>query len=139
MANYLADTLTSLIRNDGSGGGDNSQATVVQGPAFAAEQFVVVCWQWLILPVLDMVLAPGSLIVTIAVTSAQIATDGPPQPRLKTSVLAYLLYPLSGWAEEEVEVKGKQTDGRLEGVVRGMTASFRVDDDDPSRRRLHKV
>jgi len=131
IANNLADTLTNLIRNDNTG--DNNAATKTTGTAFGTEQFVVIRWEWLILPVLETLLTSVLLIVCIIQTSVRVTTGygtqgKQPQPLLKESVMAYLAYPLIGWTEDEVAVRGKQTAGKLEDLAKGMNARFAVDD-----------
>ncbi|KAM7219051.1 Protein of unknown function (DUF3176) domain containing protein [Rhypophila decipiens] len=141
VAQNLANTLTNLIRNSNdTGGGDNALATTVTGTAFGREQFVIVRWQWLILPVLETVLALVLLVISIVITSGSVDTvsvgsgvgekwaQQQQQPQLKDSVSAYLLYPLSGWTEDEIKVGGRQTGGKLEDFAAGMKARFAMDD-----------
>ncbi|KAM7185982.1 Protein of unknown function (DUF3176) domain containing protein [Naviculisporaceae sp. PSN 640] len=132
IANNLANTLTNLIRNSNGteAGGDNAQTTTVRGTAFGREQFVIVRWQWLILPALETVLALGLLVISMIITrTSAMASGGMEQPLLKNSAVAYLLYPLSGWTEDEIKVGGRQTASKLEDFAKGMTAQFGVDGD----------
>ncbi|KAK4210783.1 hypothetical protein QBC37DRAFT_291761 [Rhypophila decipiens] len=122
LVNNFADTLTNLIRNNETG--DNLLATTVQGTAYGREQFVIVRWEWLILPVLETVLASGLLVICIVATRS--TENGLPQ--LKTSVIAYLAYPTRGWTEEDMAIAGKQRSEKLEELSKGMNARFVADD-----------
>ncbi|KAK3312618.1 hypothetical protein B0H66DRAFT_607681 [Apodospora peruviana] len=125
IATGLAETLTSLIRNNDSGG-DNMLATTMKDQAFGIEQFVVVRWQWLILPLVETVLASALLVVSIVLSLSKKKTA---TPLLKTSVIAYLMYPMTDWTGEEMPVGGKKhTAGMLEDMARGMEVRFELDE-----------
>ncbi|KAM7208281.1 Protein of unknown function (DUF3176) domain containing protein [Naviculisporaceae sp. PSN 640] len=124
IVNGLADTLTNLIRNNETG--DNLLATSIKGTAFGREQFVIVRWEWLILPLLETVLASVLLVICIIMTRS--TKTGERLPQLKTSVIACFAYPTTGWNEEEMTFQGKQTTEKLEELSKGMTARFEPDE-----------
>lgn len=127
IVDALADSLTNLIRNNQTG--DNLMATTVKGTAFGREQFVIVRWEWLILPVLETVLASTLLIICIVMTRSTAGNgNGNGLPQLKTSVIAYFAYPTSGWTEGEIALQGKQTSEKLEQLSKGMNARFEPDE-----------
>ncbi|RSL55088.1 hypothetical protein CEP54_009556 [Fusarium duplospermum] len=108
----LADTLTNQLRTNDNG--DNRNATTVNGTAFIKEPVIMVRWEWFILPLMEVFFT-----VTLLFWVIVINRDG---PLLKTSVMAYLVYPLKGWRQEEMSVAGRQTKeklGRLAEVMRG--------------------
>ncbi|KAK8008230.1 hypothetical protein PG991_010781 [Apiospora marii] len=90
----MSDSLTTRIRDVEGPTSDNLNATWVEGDAFKMEQYFDVRWPWLILPLLETVLAGLLLAATMYVTRGK--------PLLKTSVLAFLLHPLAGWTEDEM-------------------------------------
>ncbi|KAK7984597.1 hypothetical protein PG989_011999 [Apiospora arundinis] len=94
LAQRVADSFTTRIRNVDGPTADNHNATWIEGDAFGAETYFDVRWPYLILPLFETMLAGLLLGVTIRVTRSE--------PLLKTSVLAFLLHPLAGWTEEEM-------------------------------------
>ncbi|KAI8721336.1 hypothetical protein NCS52_00580900 [Fusarium sp. LHS14.1] len=112
LMNNLADTLTNQLRTNDNG--DNRNATTVNGTAFINEPVIMVRWEWFILPLMEVFLTVVLLFWVIVINK-----DG---PLLKTSIMAYLIYPLRGWREDEMSVAGRQTKeklGRLAEVMRG--------------------
>ncbi|KAJ4261736.1 hypothetical protein NW757_000008 [Fusarium falciforme] len=112
LMNNLADTLTNQLRTNDNG--DNRNATTVNGTAFINEPVIMVRWEWFILPLMEVFFTVVLLFWVIVINR-----DG---PLLKTSIMAYLIYPLRGWREEEMSVAGRQTKeklGRLAEVMRG--------------------
>ncbi|UPK90307.1 hypothetical protein LCI18_001242 [Fusarium solani-melongenae] len=108
----LADTLTNQLRTNDNG--DNRNATTVNGTAFINEPVIMVRWEWFILPLMEVFFTVVLLFWVIVINR-----DG---PLLKTSIMAYLIYSLRGWREDEMSVTGRQTKeklGRLAEVMRG--------------------
>lgn len=125
---YKGDT-AAVIHNIGtaisnqmrsSSPGDNYNATVVEGTALFMETYIIVRWPWMILPLVETVLAALLLIISIVVSQKQ--------PLLKTSVIAYLTARLDGWEDEELSVAGahRLTQEHLEGLASGLKAQLEV-------------
>lgn len=90
----IADSVTNFIRT-----GPNQ--TKIYGTAYYPEVFVVVRWQWCILP--------GALIVLSAVFFSLTVWDsrvryGSRPPLWKSNLLPFLFYDLEGWTREEMRV-----------------------------------
>ncbi|KAK8123019.1 hypothetical protein PG984_011689 [Apiospora sp. TS-2023a] len=94
LARRVAGSFTTRIRNVDGPTADNYNATWVEGDAFMEESYFDVRWPWLILPLLETLLAGLLLVATMFVTRGE--------PLLKTSVLAFLLHPLAGWTDDEM-------------------------------------
>lgn len=118
----LAEAMTSQVRSGGVGNmeGDNTNSTIVTGTASFSETYAYVRWRWLILPLAETVLAAMLLLFSIVLSRGQ--------PMLKSSVLAFLAYPLHGWEEEGISVTGPQTHEKLEKAVEGMRAHLVSDE-----------
>ncbi|KAJ4329501.1 hypothetical protein N0V84_000136 [Fusarium piperis] len=110
LINNLADTLTNQLRT--SDNGDNRNATTVEGTAFINEPVIMVRWEWFILPIMEVFLTVSLLFWVIVINR-----DG---PLLKTSVMAYLVYPLRGWRQDEMSVTGRQTCEKLDRLAEVM-------------------
>ncbi|KAF9638076.1 hypothetical protein BFW01_g8973 [Lasiodiplodia theobromae] len=106
----ITDSITNLIRL-----GPNR--TDIHGTADYPEVFVVVRWQWCILP--------GALVVLSAVFFALIVWDNRARnvsraPLWKSNVLPFLFFGLEGWTGEEMRVSENST--AMGKTAQGMTA-----------------
>lgn len=90
MTRNVAATLSAQIQS--SSPGDNANLTVVQGDAFVSETYILVRWPWLTLMILEGVGTVVLLAVTIKNTRGQ--------PLAKASIIAPLMYGLTGWKNE---------------------------------------
>lgn len=112
LTKYVANALTMRIRNDTMRG--NSNLTMLPGNAFTNEAYITVQWPWMILPILEIVLAAAALAVTIVLTRQQAL--------LKGSTLPLLMQRIEGWSSEETRVGQLDTKERLQDRVKGMIA-----------------
>lgn len=110
LISNLADTLTNQLRTNAAG--DNRNATAVNGTALINEPVITVRWEWFILPLMEVFLTVVLLFWVIVINR-----DG---PLLKTSVMAYLVYPLRGWRQDEMSVSGRQTCEKLDRLAEVM-------------------
>lgn len=99
LSSNLANTLTARIRRDMIGG--NSNLTMLPGQAFRTEAYITVQWPWMILPLLETVLAAAALAVMIVSTRKQAL--------LKGSTLALLMQQMDEWEPEERHVRRLDT------------------------------
>ncbi|KAF4968409.1 hypothetical protein FSARC_4206 [Fusarium sarcochroum] len=106
----VAETLTNHLRADI--GGDNRNVTLAEGIAYIRELVIEVRWEWFILPVTETVLTVVLLLVTIVITGKV--------SLLKTSVMAFLIYPLKGWKEGEMCVTDVSNMYKLDKFAEGM-------------------
>ncbi|KAI1145894.1 hypothetical protein F4825DRAFT_442437 [Nemania diffusa] len=120
----IAETLTNQIRSNDPG--DNYNATTTAGKAFFDEPYIEVQWAYLVLPLIVTLLTAVLLVVTIIVTDKQ--------PLLKHSSMALLVNRLHGWADEELDVNGPQTQEKLDELAEVMVAG--LEDDENGRMRL---
>ncbi|KAK8023594.1 hypothetical protein PG993_011660 [Apiospora rasikravindrae] len=89
VSSDLAAALTNQIRS--ADPGDNYNATTVRGKAEYNETYIRVRWPWMILPLVEVVLAALLLLASIIVTGGM--------PLWKTSGLAFLV--AGGWEKEQ--------------------------------------
>ncbi|KAK7722447.1 hypothetical protein SLS64_000984 [Diaporthe eres] len=118
MTENLAKGISAQMR--GKSPGDNKNLTMFGGDAFAVETYIRVRWQWMMLPLVEVVLAALLLIATIFETRAG--------PLLKSSVTAFLLHGLDGWDAADVKAGSFETSNDLERRSRAMIASFAEDE-----------
>lgn len=114
----VADTMTNNMRSTNL---DGEAATLLQGSVFYSETYIEVRWLWLILPLAETILATVLLLSSIV-----ISTRG---PLWKSSAIAPYLHPLKGWDETDLMVKGYESSGAMERLVKGMTAALDKDAD----------
>lgn len=119
MTSNIAEGITAQMRNT-LPVGDNGNLTLFEGDAFIAETYIRVRWPWVILALLEVVVAALLLIATILVTRGQ--------PLLKSSVMALLVHGLDGWDVGEAKAGRLDTEKDLERRSRSMTAVFGLDD-----------
>lgn len=112
LTNNVATALTARIRNADMRG--NSNLTMFPGNAFVNETFITVQWPWMILPVMEIVLAAATLAVTIVLTRQQAL--------LKGSTLPLLMQRMDGWSSEETNVRRLDTKEQLRERVKKMVA-----------------
>ncbi|KAM0414680.1 hypothetical protein ACHAPT_013483 [Fusarium lateritium] len=117
MMDDLSETLTNQLRTNDDG--DNREATKVDGTAFFKEPVIVVRWGWFVLPALEVFFTIVLLFWVIIINGSV--------PLLKTSVMAYMVYPLSGWRNEEMVVEG-QTGEKLDRLAEGMCGKMEESD-----------
>ncbi|KAI1088363.1 hypothetical protein F5B19DRAFT_486039 [Rostrohypoxylon terebratum] len=110
----IADTLTNQIR---SSGGDNYNASIIEGEAFFEETYIHVRWGWIALPLAEVLLTTILLIISIKITQRQ--------PLLKESSMALLISEVKGWAEDELDdVSEPPTQEKLDELVEKMRVRF---------------
>lgn len=114
----ITDSVTNLIRL-----GPNR--TDIHGTADYPEVFVVVRWQWCILP--------GALVVLSVVFFSLIVWDNRARndsraPLWKSNILPFLFYGLEGWTREEMRVSENST--AMEKTAKGMMAKMKRNDDE---------
>lgn len=119
MTENLAQGISAQMR--GKSPGDNKNLTMFAGDAFAVETYIRVRWQWMMLPLVEVVLAALLLAVTIFETRAG--------PLLKSSVTAFLLHGLDGWDTADVKAGSLETSDDLKRRSRTMIAAFAEDED----------
>lgn len=117
LTQNVADTFSGLVRNIDLG--DNYNVTTFTGQAHYSMSFVRVRWPWLILPIGETLLTMVLLVLSISMTRGQAL--------LKSSVIAFFVYPLKGWSEDELTVNGAETSEQLEHLAKGLIASFNED------------
>lgn len=102
--------------------GDNANLTVLAGDALSLQTYITVRWQWLVLPVGELVLTIALLALTVGVTWRQ--------PIFKTSILALLVHGLGNdWEPRELEVDQPETIDKLEAWAKGKKAKLGQDGD----------
>lgn len=119
MTDNLAGGISAQMR--GRSPGDNKNLTMFGGDAFAVETYIRVRWQWMMLPLVEVVFAALLLAATIFETRAG--------PLLKSSVTAFFLHGLDGWDAADVRAGGLETSDDLDRRSRAMTAAFAEDED----------
>lgn len=110
----IAETLTNQIRSTHPG--DNLNSTTLEGEAYVFETYIRIRWQWIVLPLAETVLTCVLLAVSIATTSSE--------PLLKSSVLAFLFYPLEGLKVEDPNMNEPDTVSKLERRSKAITAKL---------------
>lgn len=127
LTERIAKTITSHIRSAATG--DNQNGTTVPGQAVVSQTFIHVRWQWLMLPLIETVLAAILLVVTI------VTTNRPGLPLLKTSNIGLLFHGLEGWVAGETSsfMEGKETAEKLETAAQSMVVRLARDDDERLR------
>jgi hypothetical protein len=105
----ITDTLTAQIRSQAL---DNPNATQFPGTAQFSETYVKVRWPWLILPLVETLLASLLLITSIVI--------GAGQPLWKNSVTATLFHGLEGWSDQDLVVPKYESSGSLDRMAKGM-------------------
>ena len=120
----LADTFTYQIMSglnttDPADAGDNANRTVLKGEAHFNENYIEVRWPWLIVPLLETLLACILLVATIVVTWNEVI--------FKTSLAALLVHGLDGWSEVETDVSAPETAEKLEKMTKHMSAVLEQD------------
>jgi hypothetical protein len=98
----LADTITNQMRSQN---GDNPNATFAQGDVFVTETYIRVRWPWLALALLETVFATALLLFSIVISRDR--------PLWKSSAIAPLVHGLEGWSDQELNIAGKESAGRL--------------------------
>ncbi|KKY32579.1 hypothetical protein UCDDA912_g07473 [Diaporthe ampelina] len=119
MTDDLAGGLSAQMR--GKSPGDNKNLTMFGGDAFAVQTYIRVRWQWMMLPLVEVVLAALLLAATIFETRAG--------PLLKSSVTAFFLHGLDGWDAADVRAGSLETTDDLDRRSRAMIAAFAEDED----------
>lgn len=112
LTDNVANALTARIRNSDMRGKIN--LTIFPGNAFVNETFITVQWPWMILPIMEIVLAAVTLAVTITLTRQQAL--------LKGSTLPLLMQHMDGWSSEETNVRRRDTMEQLRERVKKMVA-----------------
>lgn len=112
LTDDIAEALTARIRNSNMRG--NTNLTMLAGDAFIDEAFITVQWPWMILPVMETVLAAAALAVTIVLTRQQAL--------LKGSMLSLLMQRMDGWSSEDMNVRRLDSKERLRHRVKEMVA-----------------
>lgn len=107
----ISTAASALIRNNATG--DNRDLTMAPGRAFYNEVYFHVRWQWLLLPLLEILLAIVFLVMLMFWTQKE--------PLLKTSQIGLLMYGLEGYKDEELLVKEPKTAEALERLAKEMT------------------
>lgn len=120
----LATTLSNQILS-----ADNANVTMVPGRAYFVETYIKVRWPWVLVPLVEVVLACLLLVITIITTLKQ--------PLLKTSEIALLVHGLEGWSKEELLISGKETGEELEHLAHGMLTRLETNRD--GERRFTRV
>lgn len=110
LTNNLASTLTARIRSNTTGG--NSNLTMLPGQAFVNEAYIAVQWPWMILPIMETVLAAAALAITIVLTRQQAL--------LKGSTVSLLMQQIDGWSPEETRVRRLDTSEQLRDRAKKM-------------------
>jgi hypothetical protein len=123
IASDVADTLTHEIRSSNL---DSQTATLLTGEVFASETYIDVRWGWLVLPLIETILA-----TMVLLSSITISWRG---PLWKSSAIAPYLHPLKGWDEKDLVVKGYESSGAMERLVKEMNVS--LDEDENGRLRM---
>ncbi|KAF4979262.1 hypothetical protein FZEAL_4507 [Fusarium zealandicum] len=118
LTRNLAAALTNQMRSKDPG--DNRDSTTVRGVAYINEPFIVVRWEWFILPAAETLLMAALLLWSMLLTRKV--------PLLRTSVTAFLLYPLRGWEQEHLTVRGVQTSEKLDKLAEGMCGKMEMVD-----------
>lgn len=119
MTENLAEGISAQMR--GKLPGDNKNLTIFGGDAFVVETYIRVRWQWMMLPLVEVVLAALLLAATIFETRAG--------PLLKSSVTALLLHGLDGWDAADIRAGHLENSDDLERRSRTMIAVFAEDED----------
>lgn len=112
IASGIADTITYQLRSQDL---DNYNATSVLGQVIQNETYIQVLWPWLILPLLETVLAAGLLFASMLMARGR--------PLWKSSALASYVHPLEGWRDDELATDG-ESEGSVEKVTSGMTVAL---------------
>lgn len=110
LTNTLASTLTARIRSNYPGG--NANLTMLPGQAFVKEAYIAVQWPWMILPIMETVLAAAALAITIVLTRQQAL--------LKGSTVSLLMHQIDGWSPEETRVRRLDTSEQLRDRAKKM-------------------
>ncbi|KAI0401500.1 hypothetical protein F4802DRAFT_600974 [Xylaria palmicola] len=123
LSKVFRDVATQVSNIMRVSGGQNANTTSVKGLAFGIETYIEVRWEWILLPVVETLLAVVLLAATIVVTHRS------RQPLLKSSVNALLFHGLEGWtaADTAREVGDKETSQSLMDVSRNLEARFQED------------
>ncbi|KAI3325276.1 hypothetical protein HD806DRAFT_492495 [Xylariaceae sp. AK1471] len=116
FSHNLADALSAFMTTPN---GDNINATTVFGYMVFTETHFEVQWLWLSVLIFESLLATVLLVVTILLSRGQ--------PLIKNSVIALLVYTLSGWRDEELRVSNPETPEKWEELAEGMVAQFSKD------------
>jgi len=119
MLENVTQAATNLIRSGSPG--DNLNASFREGEAYSQEPFYIVRWQWMIVPLLEVVVIVALLALSIRQTKNE--------QLFKTSVAAYLVHGLEGWSDSELDalLPEKESIGTLEEMSKGMVASLQAD------------
>lgn len=110
----LADTLTNQIRSTNPG--DNLNSTSLTGDAYISQTYISVRWQWIVLPLVEI------LVTSILLAYCIISTRS--GPLLKSSVLAFLFHPLEGLTDEELNKAEHKSSSELETESKKVIAKF---------------
>lgn len=113
LLSNVVSSMTNRIRT-----GPNT--TSIQGAAYYPEVFVVVRWQWCILPVVLVVLSLLLFALTVWVSRRSERL-----PLWKSSALAFLFHGLEGWPEQELSVLEKS---QMQSVAGHMKARIAKND-----------
>ncbi|GAW17768.1 hypothetical protein ANO14919_072350 [Xylariales sp. No.14919] len=118
MTKNIEETLSNQIRS--SSPGDNGWAEMWPGQAFYEETYWQVHWPWILVPVIEVLLAGSLLAVSITVTRAQ--------PLFKSSTLALLYHGLDG-IEEDENLRGDWVNNLddLEKMAKGVDVELKKD------------
>ncbi|TID20949.1 hypothetical protein E2P81_ATG05579 [Venturia nashicola] len=114
----IAVTVTNQIRSQSQ---DNLNATMMQGEVRVKETYVKVRWPWLILPLLETILATILLISSIIMNGKT--------PLWKSSMVACLVHGLDGWNDDELIVQGHESVGSLNRLAQGMKVTLTENDE----------
>lgn len=112
----LADTLTHEMR---SAKLDGRAATLLKGEVRISEVYIDVRWGWLVLPLIETILATVLLLSSIVVSWRG--------PLWKGSALAPYLHPLRGWNEKDLDVDSYASAGAMQRLTTRMTAVLEQD------------
>ncbi|KAF1990951.1 hypothetical protein K402DRAFT_167875 [Aulographum hederae CBS 113979] len=104
VAARIADSLTEVIR---TGAGSRR----AEGKAWEKVTYMEVRWEWIVFPIVLLVLATGLLAASMVVSRKEGGA------LWKTSSLALLFHGVEGWREEELG-SGRSSD--VQGLARGM-------------------
>ncbi|KAI1132333.1 hypothetical protein F5Y10DRAFT_294080 [Nemania abortiva] len=119
----IATVLSNLVRTPNTG--ENLNATVIRGQALGTETYIRVRWQWVLLPMIETILAVILLAATIIVTRRS------RRPLLKSSVNGLLFHGLDGWtaADTARNLDGEETAEKLETLAKRFKVCFRENEE----------
>ncbi|KAK4188175.1 hypothetical protein QBC35DRAFT_209199 [Podospora australis] len=125
----IANAISSHLRNRREMAEINEGTTIVNGTAFVRETYFYVRWQWMVLPLSEVLLTAGLFVTMLLMMQSG---PGGKKTLFKSSESALLFHGISDWTPGDTEglFEGTETSDKLNDAAKRIMVELKDDDDD---------